>query len=311
MGFGSFTSNNIKVFRNLAVDGDRLYVFHYKITFTDDLYPDETAPETISFRLYDAAGTLKATFKPYVYPYFNTNGYGDGIGAVYFESSADAPEWGTAAELNIDGWPAYYTGLTAFTYTLLPEDYIDSTTQEDNQDQLKELIFLWCDRLDAIYSDTGVVLKSASDIGNVLSTYGESYFSGVIEGLQAMCPEIFFMQVYVPERMDVSYNMTMGDTFGGRLSDTSEWKRGLEHIGESIGVSTYVVITFLFAIISIAACVFAIKKGWGIEPGAGISALICIAGAILFGNVLLAILMIVSLVAVIAIVWLLLLRRTS
>lgn len=93
--------------------------------------------------------------------------------------------------LTIDGWPVYFTGLSAFSYTLTADDYTAATSQEDNQDELKELVLLWCDRLDSIYEETGVILKTSSDAGMVLSSYGESYFTGAIEGLQAICPDLF------------------------------------------------------------------------------------------------------------------------
>lgn len=91
MGFGGYSSNVIRVFRNLVESGDSLFTFHYAIPYDSDNYPVETAAETIVFRLYDDAGNLTATFEPYVYPYFGTNGYGDGIASIYFDADDIAP----------------------------------------------------------------------------------------------------------------------------------------------------------------------------------------------------------------------------
>lgn len=310
VGFGEYSGNVIKVFRNLVETGDCLYTFHYKLEFASDNYSTETAADTIYFELYDDAGNLKAQWTPYVFPYFETNGYGDGVTAVYFGASDNASAWGSAAVFDIKGWPAYYTGFPSFSYTMAADDYVSVTTQEDNRAQLKELILLWCDRLGAIYQDTGVVLKTSSDYGEVLSSYGESYFGGAIEGLQAMCPELYFIQVYVPEVMDTSYNMTMADYFSTR-ADGSQWNKGFTAMGAGIGVSGTVMATIVFIVASIAICIWCIKKEWGIEAGGGISAFIGISAALIMGSVLFAIMMIVSLVAVIGLVWLLMLRRTG
>jgi len=313
-GFGSYSTNVIKVFRNLAETGDSLYTFHYAIPYASDNYSDnypvETAAETIVFKIYDDAGNLKATFTPYVFPYFENNGYGDGIASIYFAASDNAPVWGSSAQLTIDGWPAYFSGFPSFSYTLALDDYYAGTTQEENRDGLQTLILLWCDRLGSIYEDTGVILKASSDAGQVLSSYGETYFSGAIKGLQAMCPELYFIQVYIPTLMDTSYNMTMADYYANRMTG-SQWDDGFTHMGQGIGVSGTVMATLIFIGLSILACIISVKKGWGIEAGAGISVFIGTAAALVMGNVLFAILMIVSLAAVVALIWLLMLRRVG
>jgi hypothetical protein len=310
MGFGDYSSNVLRVFRNLIETGDCLYTFHYKLEFASDNYSTETASDTIYFQIHDNTGILKATWSPYVYPYFLTNGYGDGVTGVYFSASDNASAWGSAAEISINGWPAYFAGLTPFSYTLTPGDYITETSQEDNRAALKDLILLWCDRLDAIYTDTGVILKASSDGNEILSDLGDTYFGSAIEGLQAMCPDLFYIQTYIPSQMDTSYNMTMASFYADRMSG-SEWEKGFDKMGEGIGVSGTVMAALIFMVIAFAVCIASVKKDWGIEAGAGISVFIGIAAAVIMGNVLFAILMIISLAAVIALVWLLMLRRVG
>jgi hypothetical protein len=310
MGLADYGNNNIRVFRNLVETGDSLYIFHYKIAFTDDLYPVQTASDTMTFNLYNSSGNESFSFAPYVYPYFESNGYGDGIASIYFAAADSAPAWGSAARLTIGGWPAYFSGLTEFSYTLTTNDYITATSQEDNQAALKTLVLLWCDRLTSIYSTSGVVLKAASDSGQVLSDDGIAYFTGAIPGLIAMCPALFYIQVYVPTNMDTAYDMTMGELYGARAAG-SEWMDGFEAMGHGLGVSGTVVATFLFAILSIIVCVMAVKRGWGIEAGAAISVFIGVTGALIMGNVLFAIMMIATLAAIIGLIWLLMLRRVG
>jgi hypothetical protein len=310
ISLGDYESNRVAVLRNLAEPGDSAFLFHIKIPFESIngtvTYPTETAADTMVLRLYDTAGNLTASKTPYVFSLFNTNGYDNNIVCFYFGPDDGAPAWGSAARFNIMGWPAYFAGLDQFNYNLAANDYTSATSQADNQEEMKELILLWCDRFDSIYD---ITLKSSSDSEPVLSPYGESYFAGVIPGLQNMCPDLFYIQVYVPVASDYTYNMTMADTYAGRIAGT-DLEDGFNNLGAGIGVSGTFFAILLFIGVSVALCVVFVRKGWGLEIGGVISGIIGIAGALILGNIIFALLMIASLAAVMVIVWLLLLRRS-
>ena len=295
-----------KVFRNLAEDGDWCLVFQYN--FVTDNYSTTPASDSLIFRLYNAAGVLIDTISPYVFPYFESNGYGNGVSSFYLSASDSPPAWGEAVSVNIYGPSAFFSPAQTLTYTLTANDYTSETTQDGNQDEFYAHILLLADRLASAYQGTGVVLKSTSDSGVVLSTYGELYFRGAIEGIQSLCPALFFIQVYVPEIMELesSYDTSLQDTYTGRLTGT-DMEEGFANLGAFIGVSGTFAAGFIMLAMCMGLCVWCIRKQWGVEIGLVGSALIAIGASLIVGDVVFTIVMVLSLVSGILIVnqWLL------
>jgi len=305
----SITIDDVRVYRNLAETGDSLYVFQHEEAFTSDNYPVTPASDSFLFRLYGADNITKATVSPYVYPYFETNGYGSGVSSFYFGASDNAPVWGSAVRIEVVPSPAFFDSVDSVSYVITPTDYTSSTSQEANRSELENFVFLLCDRLEAIYTDTSVVLKTTSDSGIVLSAYGELYFRGAIEGIQALCPDLFFIQVYIPERMSVvEYDMSLMDTYTDRLDDT-DLGEGFENIGDMIGVSGSLTAALIFFGISLALCIWTSKKGYSVELGILGSAILGIMAAIIIGDIIFVLLMCAALLAVIGIMYMVVLKR--
>ncbi len=303
----SITISNVKAFRNLAETGDMLVVFHYAMPYASDNYSTTPASESVIFKLYDSDNaTIKQTGSPYVNPFFNSNGYGEGVGSFYLEV-ADAPDWLSAITIQVAGLPAFFT--LSKNYTLTTSDYVTQTSQSDNQLLLKNYILLECDKLAASYSSTGIVLKSTSDTGIVLSPYGDLYFRGAVEDLQTLCPTLFFVQTLIPEIMPITtYNMTMEETYRTRLA-TDDLGKGFTRTGALVGLgggATSAAITFIGVI---GICIWTNRKGWGTEIGMLGGAIITIAMALLVGDIVYTVLMIGSLIAAIGIAWLFLLKK--
>ena len=306
-------ANYVKVFRNLVETGDMLYVFEYNIAFTSDNFSDNiSASESFIFRLYDTDNvTVLATATPYAFPFFDTNGYSHGVSGFYFANADTKPAWGSAVKIELYGLPTYFTPAQSCNYTLTASNYTSSTTQEANQTALYNYILLETDRLTKFYDDTGVILQGTSDTGMVLSNYGENYFRGAIPGIQTLCPSLFYIQVYVPTRMDsaTSYNMSLGDTYTARHA-TSDFGKGFTRIGEAMGVSGAFAGAGICFVLCIVVCIYFNKKGWSTEFGMFISAIICTFFAVTLGNIVFTVLMIIALLAAMGLVWMFLLKRT-
>jgi hypothetical protein len=308
----SMSIPDVKVYRNLTETGDMLYVFEYNIAFTSDNFSDTSASDSFIFRLYDTDGTtLRATSSPYVYSFFNSNGYAHGVSSFYFSANDTKPSWNSAVTIQLYGTPAYFSPAQVYNYTLTSSKYTTSTTSEANQSELYNYVLLLSDRLASYYNSTGIILKATSDSGIILSSYGELYFRGAIPGLQTICPNLFYIQVYVPERMDsgTTYNMTMESTYTARHAG-DDLGRGLTRLGTAMGVSGAFVGAGICFVSCIAICIIFTRKGWGVEFGMFISAIIATGFALILGNIMFTILIISSLVAAIALVWLFLLKRT-
>lgn len=306
----SIEISNVQVYRNLAETGDFLVVFHYDMPYTSDNYSDTPASETIMLRLFDTDNTtLLQGGVPYVNPFFESNGYGDGVGSFYFGADYSPPTWEDACVVNIYGSPAFFDPAISQSYTLTESDYTTANTTAANQEELKDYVLLECDKLASDYADTGVILKATSDAGIVLSPYGELYFRGAIPGLQNLCPDLFFIQSIVPEQMVVvPYDMSLGETYAARL-ESDDLGEGFTNAGALIGVSGSVFAAILTFGISFVLCLWTTRKGWGTEIGMLGSALIIIAMALLVGDIVFTILMIISLVAAMGLVYLVLLKR--
>ena len=298
---------SVKAFQNLAEDGDLAIIFHYRIPYETYTYPTTPATDSIIFRLYADNGTLLSVSRPYVYSPFETNGYGDGVSSFYF-TEEDAPPWEESFDINILGVPAYYDPIQTINYEMTAADYSTAELTVDSRYALYDTILSICDTFKTIYPE--VALKATTDTGVVLSQYGESYFRGAIPGLQTLCPQLFFIQVYIPERIEVEpYTMDLQTTYTERLQGT-DLQRGAERIGDTMGgLSGSFVFGMIAFIGCIIACILTMRQGWGIEPGLGISTGIIILGAVLVGNALFTITMIGGLVGGMAIMFIFAYKR--
>lgn len=300
----SMTVSSVRAFRNIAVAGDMVIVFHYKMQYTS--YPSTPASSSVVFRLYDPAGvTLLSSSVPYAFSSFATNGYGDGISAFYFST---ALTWNQAYQVNIYGYPAYFSPAQTFTYTMATSEYSSAIDTSDSQADMYNYMIDLCTALKLVYPS--VSLTGTTDTGVVFTSYGESYFRGSVPGIQAMCPQLFFSQVYIPETMPVvTYNSTIQDAATNKLLG-SDLMTGGDRIGAFFGgVSGYFVFGVLTFVLCIVVCVICMRKDWGIEVGLGISAVVVVCAALLLGSILFTLTMIGALGAAAGIMWILFMKR--
>ncbi len=303
----SISIQSVKAWRNLYEDGDMTILFWYKMPYTG-AYPTTTATDTIIFRLYAADGTtLLATATPYTMSVFETNGYGNGIGGFYLDAD-DAPTWGDALKINVLGLPTYFDPPQTYTYTMSASDLSSATDQDDSRLDMYNFTISLCSAFAVIYPDYS--LKSATDSGTCLSLYGEIYFRGVLPGIQAICPNLFSVQTYVPEPIPtVSYNMSLGETYTSRLIG-SDLMRGADRLGNHVGgISGYWVFGIAAFGGCIGLCVLTQRLGWGLEPGLVAGGVLGVGAALLLGSFLFTLVMIGSLIAAAAVMYVLFLKR--
>lgn len=306
----SMTISKPAVYKNLAETGDMAVFFHYSMPYTGDNYSTTPASSSILFRLVDSDNsTILRTGAPFVNPFFESNGYGEGTGGFYLSANETQPTWEAAAIIQIVQLPGYFSSPETETYILTASDYSSATSQDDNRELLKNYILLECDSLATSYIDTGIVLKSTSDIGVILSTYGEFYFRGVADGLQSMCPSLFFVQTLVPEAIAVStYDTSLQTTYTNRLAD-DDLGEGFDRIGDLLNMDGGVVAGVIVIGSTLAASIWTARKGWGVEPGLAVGTIIMACFAIMVGEGVFTALMVVALAAAIALVYLLGLKR--
>lgn len=288
---------SIHGYQNLSQNGDMLIAFHWKWS-SGNLSATPASSAVIIQISYN--GTLVATTQPYVFSLFNNNGYGDEMSSFYFSANT-THYYGGAYVISIVSYPAFISPIVTFNYTMQPSDYDTSSIQSANRINLATYILNEADRFLTVYPL--VHLKSTSDVGTVLSSNGEAYFTSVIPGLQTLCPQLFIAQVYVPTTLPVQpYTTDQSDNYSHRL-DNSDIKRGFSRLGAYVSLSWQ----FVAGIVVFAGCLWitikCLKKNWGIEIPLFIDSVIVTAVAVLIGGLFFTIVMIVALLAAIGLGW--------
>jgi hypothetical protein len=297
------TMVDVQGYRNLADSGDMLILGHLR--WTSENTTDAPASSAVTIRLVSANGTLLAATTPYVFTLFEDNGWGEIVYSFYLSENTT---WGGASEIQVAGLPAYFEDPPTLDYTLGAADYTAATSQEDNRAEMATYILNQCDALRVIYPD--VDLKSNTGSGTVLSSYGEAYYTSVIDNLQTLCPELFFVQTYIPEEIELQdYDMSTADTYKERLAGT-DMMISADLIGSYIGVTGRVIIgilTFIGCVYVIYYCVQ--KRDWALEAALGIDVLILTGVAVLIGDFVFTLVMIIGLVGIAAISFVILGKR--
>lgn len=182
---------SVKAARNLVETGDFFLACHVNIHY-DSSQPTTPANELFLFRLMSTDGTteLGATV-PYAY---NNSGYDQAVAAFYFPA-ATAPTWGSAYIVRIDGNPAFWASPPYVTRTLGVGDYSSVTSQAANQSFIGSYLLAVAQLLEV---DWAIKLVTTGDTGIVLNSTGETYFTGDIPGIKALCPGIFSDAIVVP-----------------------------------------------------------------------------------------------------------------
>lgn len=288
---------SVKGYTDLAETGDVSIIVHWSIPYgtSNVTYPEIPASLSILVELLSANGTsVLASAPPYVFAPFGTNGYYQGVSAFYF-NAADNFTAGGAYQVRISQSPIYYQTPVTTSYTMAAADWTD-----DTQDDFYAHFLQLCDLLLAAYPT--VALKTSTDVGLVFSTYGESYFRAAVPGIQALCPQLFYIQDYMPTEMPSSYNSDLQDQYSIRL-EGSEIKRGADRLGAKFGVTGYFILGVLVLVACIGCGVFTMRKGWGLEPGLIGASIIAEGGAVLIGNAVFSVVMAAALLAMIALMF--------
>lgn len=185
------TIRSVEVFRNLITDDianyDQLYVVHYNLEYA--AYPtDYTVRDAFIFKLLDTDGvTLLGTQLAYAYA---NSGYGQGVVAFYF-AAADAPTWGGNLTVRITGNPVAFSTIPTYDFGLSATNYNSTDDHTTNQDELALHILSISEYLE---NEWLIALTSEQDTGTTLSSSGEKYFRTSIRNIQAMAPDLFFLQ---------------------------------------------------------------------------------------------------------------------
>jgi hypothetical protein len=296
-------------FQNCSSTNGRELVFVTRIEYSGS-YPTTSGSETIMYRVYDTDGTtLISSTAPYTFSSFATNGYGYIISGMHF-TDADGIAWGGAYKLTISGLPSYFTGLTPVTYTFDASHWnTDNATQEVQQSALEEYIYELADDFNGYYPSAPLITTTGGQTS--LTIYGESYLTGAIPGLYALCPDLYFIQYYIPAPMPTETpNMDTADDLKAHTTGT-DLMRGLRRTGELIGVNEYVMVAILTFIIDMGIAIWAVRKQHDLMNGLMIASVFTLLSCVLVGDIMFTVVMVATLLAVIVLAWVFWLKRST
>jgi len=200
--------HDIEVFHDLIVEGDFLVVVPYDIPFTTQ--PDNDIDETFIFTMVSnnstaIIGTISA------YPRYN-GGYGQGVVSFYFSANVTLDQ---PYKFRVQENPSYYPTPEYWEFIIGESNY----ATEDNQDEALRAKIL--DIAGALSTEWEVDLLTTSDAGQtVFTTYGELYFLNAVPGVQAMCPNLFAVQLESPTYTKRSWSLAIAEALRTKYNGT-------------------------------------------------------------------------------------------
>lgn len=179
------------VYRNLLETGDFLLLIYANIPYAST--PDDDVAGSFIWVLYDTDNVTElGTDIGYVY---QASGYGYNVYSMYF-SAADAPTWGLAYSVSLQGNPSVFDDPPVYEYQLSSGDYTTLTASADVQSELEVRLLTIAADLNVRWSlDEDYWLTTDMETGTFLSIYGSNFFRGAIYGVQGLAPGIFSFQV--------------------------------------------------------------------------------------------------------------------
>jgi len=205
--------SNLHVNQHLLATGDVLIYGDYDLPYGTP--PDVFANQSFIFQLIAADNVTElGAVTPFVY--FD-NGYNEGFFSMYFASRTTANiTWEQSYTIRIAQNPAHFTSPVDIDYELPTNSYTSVNTTAANQLELAINVLSAATRLEQYYPTYSLVDTAAA--GTVLySPDGETYFRGAINGIQAMAPSLFMVQVleydYTYRTWTTDYSDNLTDRF--------------------------------------------------------------------------------------------------
>ncbi len=161
--------------------------------------PYDTAPEDISYseafvwqlQDYFFFGMDRYEHGEAVGYNYNDNGYGYNVIDFYFPASDDM-NWNEIYYIKLTGTPYAFDEPPEYAFQLTSADYSLLTEPDEIEKDIESKILWLANELDNKWGLTAdYSLLEQSELGTILSIYGESFFRGALYGLQAYAPDIF------------------------------------------------------------------------------------------------------------------------
>ena len=240
----------IGFYRNLLETGDVLCVIYANIPYAST--PDAPVNEAFIWRLIDTDGTTELG-QDVGYPYVDS-GYGYNVYSMYF-SASDNLTWEANYTVRLSGNPAVFDDPPVYNFPVDSSDYSSITDSYLAQVDLGIRLIAIANTLDVEWGlGASYSLLYESEVGTVLSIYGEAFFRNAIYGLQALCPMIFRFAVGDVEVTDRTFTEEYATNLSTQYAGT--WVATAQAGGAALAGTSYDWMTVMMCIVISVLAIF-------------------------------------------------------
>lgn len=208
----------VDAYHHLLEDDDLLIHGRYNWPYAST--PEETITQSVFSRLLDDGVEIARSS---IYAYYD-DGWGYGSFAMYLNAADAAGLWDTELTVALQGSPTLDWGGDPPSVSTTVISWRNTSGTATTQALMYAHFVSWATTLGDYWS---VALTGQYAGETKLSSYGEAYFTNVVEGLRTMCPQLFSSTLEVPGYEDIEYPTTgadeMDDNWPFDFGGISEW----------------------------------------------------------------------------------------
>lgn len=240
----------IDFYRNLLETGDVLCLIYANIPYAST--PTASVGDAFIWSLIDTDNVTElGTDTGYAYV---DNGYGYNVFSMYFDAD-ESLTWSGNYTVRLSGNPLVFADPPVYNYTVSSDDYSDITDSYLAQLELSFRLIAIAGQLDTEWGlDSSESLIYESEIGSLLSIYGEVVFRNAIYGLQALCPMIFRFAVGDTEVTDRTYTEEYAENLSSQYAGT--WVATAQQGGADLAGTSYDWMTTMVCLVIAVVAVF-------------------------------------------------------
>lgn len=238
----------VDMYRHVLEDDDILV--HGRYNWPYAAAPSETITQAVFARLLNGATEVARSS---IYAYYN-RGWGYGSFAMYLNASEASGLWEAALTVETRGSPTLDWGGDAPVASTSVLNWRSTSSTTATQSLMYAHFISWANTLGDYWS---VSLTGQYAGETKLSSYGEAYFTNVVEGLRVMCPQLFSSTLEVPDYEDIVYPTTGAE----EMSDN--WPFDFGGLSEYFGMpsSDEILRTVIAFIIIFTVCAVMVGRG--------------------------------------------------
>lgn len=238
----------VDIYRHVLEDDDILV--HGRYNWPYAAAPTETITQAVFARLMNGADEVARTT---IYSYYN-RGWGYGSFSMYLNAADAAGLWGTGLTVETLGSPTLDWGGDPPSAITAVINWRATASTTATQALMYAHFISWATTLGDYWS---VALTGQYAGETKLSSYGEAYFTNVVEGLRVMCPQLFSSILEVPSYEDIDHSTAGSENMSGN------WPFDFGGISEYFGMpsSDEVLRTLIAFVIIFVVCSVMVGRG--------------------------------------------------